>query len=382
MIDHDKGMRESRVCVVGPVLPYRGGIAHYNSMLFRELREMGVQARMYSFSRQYPRFLYPGANDRDASLGGFREPGVEYTIDSINPFSWWKTARAIARSSPDLVVFHWWTVFWAPCFIFMANLLRRRGIRIALICHNLVDHDAGAWKRRISEKVLDAADAFFVHSSEHKRTLQSKRPDVPVVQHPIPVYGHYPPAGKTLPKRGRLELLFFGFIRPYKGLDVLIEAIRLLDDPDVHLTVIGEYWGDASALLRQTEGYPNIECHLGYMSDQDAADYFARADFVILPYRAATGSAVASVAFHYNKPIIASQTGGLPDVVFEGITGRLVPPNDAVALANTIRATDRSQAASLSEGVRSFKDRNSWRSLCSALLELKHDPLFDAQTVA
>lgn len=378
----DKEIRASKVCVVGPVLPYRGGISHYNSMLFRELREMGVQARMFSFSRQYPRLLYPGANDRDPSLGEFREPGVEYTIDSINPFTWWKTARNIVLSAPDLVVFHWWTVFWAPCFIFMAHLLRRRGIRIALICHNLVDHDAGALKKRISDQVLNMADAFFVHSSEHKRSLQSTRPGKPVVQHPIPVYGHYPPALHPLPKRGRLELLFFGFIRPYKGLDVLIEAIRLLDDPEVYLTVIGEYWGDSSVLVKQTEACPNIESHLRYMSDGEAADYFARADFVMLPYRAATGSAVASVAFHYDKPIIASQTGGLPDVVFEGLTGKLVPPNDAIGLADTLRATDRNQAVSLSAGVRNFKERNSWQSLCSTLLTLGQSRLPDTETLA
>ncbi|KAA0072056.1 glycosyltransferase family 4 protein [Rhodanobacter sp. T12-5] len=371
MTTSDNTLRPPRICVVGPVLPFRGGISHYNSMLFRALKDIGVQVSMFSFSRQYPKLLYPGANDRDPALGTYREPGVHYTIDSINPFTWWRTSRRIASELPDMVVFHWWTVFWAPCFVLMAYLLKRRGIRIVLICHNLVDHDSGALKSTISRWALNMADAYLVHSSEHKRRLLLEKPNIPVAQHPIPVYGHYPQAQHKLRKRGRLELLFFGFIRPYKGLDVLIDAMHQLSDPDVHLTVIGEYWGDPSALLEQLSRHQEIEAYLSYMSDEEAAEYFERADFVVLPYRAATGSAVASVAFHYNKPIIASRTGGLPDVVIDGYTGKLVTPNDPRELASVLRQMNRTQAQLLSDGVRNFKASNSWQSLCNELLLLE-----------
>lgn len=356
--------------MVGPVLPFRGGIAHYNSMLFRALLDSGVDARLFSFSRQYPKLLYPGANDRDPALEGYLEPGVDYSIDSINPLSWWKTAQAIARTKPDLVVFHWWTVFWAPCFWFMAKCLKRHDIRIGIICHNLVDHDAGKLKARISQAVLGVADVYLVHSSEHANILRATHPEAAVAQHPIPVYGHYPQPKEQLAKRGRLELLFFGFIRPYKGLDVLIEAMRKLNDDEVHLTVIGEHWGKPDELLAQVTDLPNIDLHLGYMSDEDAAAHFARADFIVLPYRKATGSAVASVAFHYDKPLIASRTGGLPDVVVEGVTGKLVPPGDASALADVIRQTNRHSASALSAGVRQFKKVNDWNSMCSQLVRL------------
>ncbi|MBQ4854712.1 glycosyltransferase family 4 protein [Rhodanobacter sp. B2A1Ga4] len=374
--------RPRRICVVGPVLPFRGGISHYNSMLFRALKESDVQVSLFSFSRQYPKLLYPGANDRDPSLKGYREPGAQYTIDSINPFTWWKTARSIIRERPDMVVFHWWTVFWAPCFAFMASLLKRHDIRIAIICHNLVDHDSGVLKATISRWVLDMADAYLVHSSEHKNMLLMARPGISVAQHPIPVYGHYPQAGQMLAKRGRLELLFFGFIRPYKGLDILLEAMHQLDDTAIHLTVIGEHWGDPSALLEQLSTFPNVEAHLRYMSDGEAADYFERTDFVVLPYRTATGSAVASVAFHYNKPIIASRTGGLPDVVIDGVTGKLVAPNNPKELADTVRQLDRAQAQRFSDGVRNFKTINDWRSLCDSLLSLEKIHLSEPQLPA
>lgn len=366
----DDATRPRRICVVGPVLPFRGGISHYNSMLFRALKECGVKVNLFSFSRQYPKLLYPGANDRDPSLIDYREPGAQYTIDSINPFTWWRTARSIIRERPDMVVFHWWTVFWAPCFAFLIYLLKRRNIRITLICHNLVDHDASGMKTRISRYILNLADAYLVHSSEHRDTLQLARPGIPVMQHPIPVYGHYPAARNSLPKRGRLELLFFGFIRPYKGLDVLIEAMHQLGDSDVYLTIIGEHWGDPSSLSKTISESANIEPHLRYMSDEEVADYFERADIVVLPYKAATGSAVASVAFHYDKPIIASRIGGLPDVVIDGSTGKLVPPNDPSALAETLRRTSRSDALSISHGVQDFKKSNDWNSLCRQLIAL------------
>lgn len=364
------GSSTHRIAVVGPVLPYRGGIAQYNTLLARAFATHQCDACFFSFSRQYPQWLYPGAGDRDPSFENHVEPGVHYTIDSINPLTWWKTARAIAQQAPDLVVFHWWTAFWAPCFMTMIWLLKRRGIRVALICHNLVDHDASGLKAAISRHVIGMADACLVHSTEHAGILKREWPRKSVVQHPIPVYGHYPPPRGTLAKRGRLELLFFGFIRPYKGLDVLLEALETLADRDVRLTVIGEHWGNPEALVRETADNANVELHLLYMSDAEAAEYFHRADFVVLPYKSATPSAVASLAYHYDIPIIASRVAGLVDVVVDGQTGILVPPRDQRALADAIRVASRDQSRQLAEGVAIYKKTHGWDSLCATLDQL------------
>ena len=357
----------NRITVVGPVLPYRGGIAQYNTLL---ARAFAGQGGFFSFSRQYPQWLYPGDGDRDPSWANHVEPGVQYTIDSINPLTWLKTVRSIASQYPALVVFHWWTVFWAPCFAIMIRLLKRRGLRVALICHNLVDHEASGLKAAVSRRVIGMADAYLVHSTEHARSLRDEWPRKAVVQHPIPVYGHYPPSHGRLPKRGRLELLFFGFIRPYKGLDVLLEALAMVADKDVHLTVVGEHWGDPQSLIKATAHDPNIELHLRYMSDAEAAEYFERADFVVLPYKVATPSAVASVAYHYDTPLIASRVSGLSDVVVEGETGILVPANTHVALADAIRSATRAQSQSMELGVRAYKETHGWDSLRNALCRL------------
>jgi glycosyltransferase involved in cell wall biosynthesis len=360
-----------RIVVIGPMLPFRGGISQYNGLLFESLKKLGFSSYAVSFSRQYPALLYPGKNDRDESHAGRAIADVVYSIDSLNPFSWWRTARRIANSDPELVVFHWWTIFWAPCFSFMCYLLRRKRRRIAFICHNLEDHDSGGLKAAISRRLLGMADGFLTHSQAQKSALAEMHPDKPVRFHPIPNYGHYPAPTGSLEKRGRLELLFFGFIRPYKGLDVLIEALGRLQDERVYLTVVGEPWGDVSEIQRAAaESGIKAEFHLEYKSDEEVADYFDRADFVVLPYRKATGSAVASVAHHYHKPLLASRVGGLPDVVVDGVTGILFPANDADALSQVIAHTSREQATAFSSEVEHYGRQWNWDSLSRSLKEL------------
>lgn len=361
----------SKIILVGPTAPFRGGISQYNTSLFRELRVTKASRVAYSFSRQYPRWIYPGQSDIDPSLAGHAEPGVVYGIDSINPATWLRTARQIAEERPQLVVFHWWTVFWAPCFMSMFALLKRRGIRMAFICHNLTDHDSAGFKVRLSNHMLAQADAYLVHSSEHVEVLARMQPEKPIAYHPLPVFDHYPTPRGVLPKRGRLELLFFGFIRPYKGLDLLIEALRNLHDENVFLTVVGEPWGDQEDAIRDAaRSAPNVELHLSYTSNEDVADFFGRADIVVLPYRTATGSAVAAVAQHYEKAMLATRVGGLPDVVIQGRTGILVPPGDTRSLADAIGSLTREQASAMALGVRDFKLKWNWSSLAAELLKL------------
>jgi glycosyltransferase involved in cell wall biosynthesis len=364
----DKNSSPGEIVVVGPVLPYRGGISQYNTSLFRSLKNIGLSTMGISFSRQYPAVLYPGKSDIDVANATHEEEGILYSIDSLNPFSWWTTFRKIAEHRPKLVVFHWWTVFWAPCFSMIILLLRSRGLRVAFICHNLEDHDSGGIKAWLSRWTLSLADSYLVHSTEQADIMASTATGKQVVFHPIPAYGHYPAASGKLHKRGRLELLFFGFIRPYKGLDLLIEALKLLDDGEIYLTVVGEPWGDPDDLLASAEALgSNVEFHLDYTSDEDVAEYFDRADFAVLPYRKATGSAVAAVAQHYLKPLLATRVGGLCDVVVEGKTGILVEPNDIGALAEAIRTSTREHASALSLGIKELGLQWNWNSLARAL---------------
>ncbi|MEO6967163.1 MAG: glycosyltransferase [Rhodanobacteraceae bacterium] len=362
------------MALVGPVKPFRGGIAQYTTELHRALSTR-CDLQTLSFRRQYPAWLYPGKSDREPGMEGHVEHGVDYILDALNPSTWAATARSIAARGCDLAVIDWWTLFWAPGFALIAQMLRRRGVPVVFICHNLFDHDSGAIKRALSTKLLSQANAYLVHSQDQAIQLRNLFPDKPVLTHPHPTHDRFPDASKLLPKRGRLELLFFGFIRPYKGLDVLADALARLNDREVYLTVVGEPWCAPKELrnrIRAT-GAPNVELHLDYVEATDAANFFARADLVVLPYRSATGSAVAAVAYHYDRPLLATRVGGLPDVIEDGRTGFLIDPDSAGQLAARLRSTSREELGQMHVYIRAYKTRFTWSSLADSLVDMAHD---------
>lgn len=359
---------EKPIVVVGPTPPFRGGISQYNSELLRALDEMQTSpVACISFKRQYPAWLYPGESDLDPSLAGHKEARTSYLIDSLDVRTWDHSAKTIIGMQPRAVLFHWWTVFFLPCFSYLAIRLRKHRIPVGLICHNLTDHDASWIKVRMSNLMLRLANGYAVHSRNHRDALVARWPKKPVVRYPIPTYSSFPRPVGSLPKRGRLELLFFGFIRPYKGLDVLLDALAQLGDREVFLTVVGEHWTDPEALRAQASNTPNVELHLEYCHDSDVSEYFSRADLVVLPYRSATGSAVASVASAFSKPILATSVGGLPDVVEEGVSGFLVPPADSGAIAEAIRCVDRETTSEMSRMMEMNLASKGWQSACEKI---------------
>lgn len=359
-----------RIALLGPVTPYRGGIAQYTTAL-RAALDKHAKLTTISFKRQYPMWLYPGETDKDPTRQDQTLEGVSYLLDIYNPLSWRKAADKIANEGCEIAVMTWWTIVWQPGFAYIARRLRRRGVKVVFLCHNLFDHGAKGAKRKISETLLKQADAYIVHGTEQAKLLHDIAPDTAVMQRLHPIYTHFPDPSEQLPKRGKLELLFFGLVRPYKGLDVLIEALAKLNNSDIHLTVAGEPWGDKveqRAKLEQA-GVPNLELHLNYITDEDAANYFARADAVILPYLSATGSGVVPLAYHYGKPVVATRVGGLPDTIIEGKTGWLVAPKDSAALVNVISTLDRQQLQGMQKDIATFCEKNSWDAFAHAICE-------------
>ena len=363
--------REESIAVIGPLPPHRGGISEFGLRLHRALASV-CEPHTFAFSRQYPALLYPGPSDRNPDAAAVVDPGVAYTLDSMNPFTWFATARAAVRTNPLALVVQWWTVFWWPAFYLIARYARSRGTPVILLCHNMVDHEGAAWKRFLSARMMRQADAFVVHSTEHRQQIEHQFPGKPVMFAPIPAYHEHPPSTAPLPKRGRLELLFFGFIRPYKGLDVLLDALELLRDEDVYLTVAGEAWSDSEqtiARLRRMQS-ERIELHIEFVSDSAAAALIERADAVVLPYLAASGSAVTALAYNFDTPVIASRIGGLCDAVVEGQTGVLFRAGDAHDLAEAIRNIDRDTLTAMTSSVASYRSQNSWGAYAEKISDL------------
>lgn len=328
--------------------------------------------KVYSFSRQYPSLLFPGASDRenDADVPGGLD--ISFTLDSINPLSWRRTASEIIAFKPDLVIIPVWTFFLAPCQRYLAIRCRKAGVHVRLFCHNVFDHDAAIWKSWLTKRLIRTADSCVTHSDEMAIQLGGISPRTPVYVHPHPIYEQYPEPVLTLPREAELELLFFGLIRPYKGLDIAIEAMDHLKGLSVKLRIVGEFWQSPASISQKIRAAgldSQIEIVAGYVSDTEAAAYFSRADAVLLPYINATCSGVIPLAYRYGKPVVVTNLPGLTSVVIDGETGWIVARNDPPALAQTIKSKLTAEwCATRGPSIDKLKRRLSWNGLAEVTM--------------
>lgn len=379
-----------RICVVGPTYPFRGGIAHYTTLLVRHLRAAGHTAPLFSFTRQYPRWLFPGKSDRDPSDTPLRVD-CEYILDPSNPLTWLRLYRRVRAEHPDLLVLQWWVPYWTPCLTTIAHLVKRNTkIKIVFICHNVVPHEGGGViDRRLALTVLRRGDALVVHSEQDRYRLLALLPQARVYKAAIPTYaplgGQASQDGRDLRRElglphGRAIVLFFGFVRPYKGLEYLIQAMRAVRERvDAHLLVVGEFWTAPEFYQRYADEFGVSDAMTivnRYVPNEDLEPYFALADAVALPYVSATQSAVVQLAFGFGKPVITTRVGGLHEVVEDGVTGLIVPPQDEAALAAAIvRYFEQGLAGPMAANVRRIAAAQtySWQQLVGTLEQVAGD---------
>lgn len=372
-----------RIDLVGPVPPSHGGISVYTARLYAELRRRH-DVRLICFRHLYPRFLYPGRHDRK----GADEPSPEGALpllDGRNPLSWLHVARCIRRRRPEWLILSWWVVYWVPLYWLLLGAARAAGSRVLFLCHNVEEHESNGWKRWLTRGILLRGDALLVHTVDERERLKVLVGDKRVAVVPLPSYeGLHVRLPDKAEARRRLTLgadekivLFFGFVRPYKGLQVLLRAMPLvLRRLPVRLLVAGEFWekrGPYDRLIADLGLQAAVNVDDRYIPDEEMADYFQAADVVVLPYTAVTGSAIASLAIGFHKPIVASAIGALKEVVIPGEMGLLVPPGDAVALAAALIEFFTCFGERESE-IRNYamelNRRLSWSSLVEAIEEL------------
>jgi glycosyltransferase involved in cell wall biosynthesis len=303
---------------------------------------------VYSFRRQYPNWLYPGSNDQISGNLLTNEYDYQYLLDSMNPITWFQTAKLIRNSEPDLVLLQWWTTFFVPSFWVILQLIRRR--KIVFIIHNVYPHEPHFLSQLITRKTLMKADFFILHSHKEVDKLIKFLPRAKIKLCPHPIYNHFPKSGLTrVENRKRLGitsdskiLLFFGYVRPYKGLDVLLDAlIKVIEDGlDCKLIVAGEVWHDKVIYLEKIKklGLHSfvkiVDC---YIPDDQVDLYFSSADIYIAPYTAGTQSGSLTLALNYGLPIITTDLIGatLPSEIQKQIT--IVKRNDPDAIALGIK---------------------------------------------
>lgn len=346
-----------KTLIVGPVPPYRAGIAYCTMRLAEELG-----ADVVSFKRQFPALLYPGSSDVDPTLPRFER--ARFLLDIVNPLTWVRTALLLRREQPDAVILVWWVWVWALPYLTLLAFLPKR-TRVVLQCHNIGDKEPAAWKRLLTNLVLRRGDVLVVHARTEAEDA-ARRTTRPIVTTFLPVHE----LGRAVPERevARRQLglrgnvaLFFGHVRPFKGLDVALRAWPLLQS-EVMLVVAGEAWWKGEAGYRElAEGLENVRLEFRFIPDAEIATYFAAADVVLAPYRREAQSGVALTAFHFARPVIATSVGGLPEIIEEGRNGMLVPPEDPAALAAAIdRFFSRQDRESMERHAAASARKYSW----------------------
>ena len=335
-----------KIYLIGPTHPFRGGISHHTTLLYRYLQKRH-ESIFLAFKRQYPKLFFPGKTDIDPSQTHIKEERVYRKLDSMNPISWFKVARKIIKSDPDLVIIPWWTFFWAPQFWTISLLIKIfTSSKILFICHNVVMHESKLIDKLSTKFVLKNGDFFIVHSEDDQRNLLTMFPEARVKKSFHPTYdvfntGVFDPY--KIRKKYGIEgkvILFFGFVREYKGLKYLIKAMpEILFEITVTLLIVGEFWQDKDEYLYLIDNLgikDNIIIIDDYIPNEEVGSYFVAADLVVQPYTSATGSGIVQMAFGFNKPVVATMVGSLPEVVEDGKTGYLVQPRSSQELAEAI----------------------------------------------
>jgi len=321
--------------IIGPVPPYRAGIAYCTMRLAQELN-----ADVVSFKRQFPKSLYPGGSDVDETLPKYE--GARFLLDIVNPITWIATGLKLRKEKPESVILVWWVWVWALPYLTILALIPK-STRVVLQCHNIGDKEPAAWKRWLTNRVLRRGDVLVVHAKSEADDAARRVPGKRIITTFLPVHE----LGGAIPTRdeARQQLaldgnvaLFFGHVRPFKGLDIALKAWRELQT-DVTLAVAGEaWWRNEEEYRILAKGLTNVRLDFRYIPDSEIATWFAAADVVLAPYRIEAQSGVALTAFHFARPVIATTVGGLPEIIREGENGMLVPPEDPGALAKAIDA--------------------------------------------
>ena len=326
-----------RISIIGPAYPLRGGIAHHVYWLQKDLRKRGHRVQVISYRQLYPRIFFPGTTEIDNSNLRL-DAGALQILTPLNPFTWLRAYRQVKAFSPDSIVFEWWQPFFGLLVGTLARLLRKLGVRCIIECHNVFPHEASPIDRPLLRFALSAADHLITHSENDRKDLLTLLPHKEISVAPLPLFEEF--LSKQDKSRTGRKILFFGKVRRYKGLEVLLAALpRVLSKIDCELLIAGEFYESLEKyqqLIRRLGIESSVELDDRYVPNEEVAAIFERADVLVLPYVSASQSGVARIALSNRLPIIASSTGGLCETVVDNVNGLLFQPGDSEALAGQI----------------------------------------------
>ena len=363
-----------RIAFLGPSYPWRGGIAQFANILGNKLALQGHEIMMFTFIHQYPALLFPGSEQMDSSSQTVKLP-TQRILTPYNPLNWFSAIKDIKGWNPDVIIVSYWIPLMAPAFGFVLRNLRKT--KIVYLLHNIEFHEKWPLADKLTRYALKPADYYITlsaNSAQSLYTILKLKDQSKVINLFHPVYEHLivqPDSDKAL----KHKILFFGFVKHYKGLDILLQAmpIVLKQLPELKLVIAGDVYGDKHVyydLIDKLGIKDNVELHFKYIPDEQLEEFFEASDVCALPYRTATQSGVAQMAFAHEVPVIATQVGGIQEVVIDGENGLLVPPEDPTALAaKIVEFYEQGYSAKFKTAIRKQNRQYSWDSFVKQLME-------------
>ena len=370
-----------KIVMIGPVYPYKGGISHYTGMMYRELAKK-YDVTMISFKMQYPKFLFK-KEQKDYTNDSFAVENTQFLLNTANPFNIISVANKIKKMKPDMVLIPWWHPYFAPCFRILEFCLKRT-TKILFVCHNVFPHERFPMDRQLSQMVLKRGDAFVVQSQMDEQDLLMVKKKAVHKLTPHPTYNAFKMQGMTKEQARKIldisenekVMLFFGFVREYKGLKHIINAMPAIisEIGNIKLLIVGDFGSDREQYMRlieENDVKDHIEIVEGYIPDKEVEKYFAACDLVTLPYESATQSGIVQIAYGFDKPVIVTNVGGLPDVVTDGKTGYVVEPQNANELADAvIKYYSENKEEEFSKNVQAEAYKYSWDRMVEVIEKL------------
>ncbi len=369
-----------KILLFGPAFPLRGGMAHFITLLYSHLTQRGHNVEIINFKRQYPKILFPGKTQEESGEAGIPVP-CTVLIDSINPLNWILNGLKLRNRNADLVISTYWLPFFGPSSGTLHALLRTGKTKTLTILHNVIPHERRPGDILFTKFLFRFTDYFIAQSESVEKDLLRFVPNAKYRRVALPMFSLFKEripkqeAKKQLGINDEKVILFFGYIRPYKGLHVLIDAMKIMKQKmNLRLLVCGEFYGDEEKYRAHMNAVGIEEKTMvisDYIPNENVHLYFSAADVVVQPYISATQSAIAQIAYFFSSPIIATNVGALPEVVIHEKSGLIVPPNDPQALADAImRFYSGNLEAKLTAGANEERKKYSWDPMVDAIEQL------------
>ncbi len=373
---------QKKIIIVGTSWPYRGGLGTYNERLAREFQKEGHSVEIFTFTLQYPSFLFPGKTQ----FSNEKTPNdlvIHRTINSLNPFTWIKTGMKIRKKHADMILFCYWMAFFAPCYATIARFARNNGSKMVGIIHNMIPHEPTILDKLFPQLFVKKMQSFVCMAKSVEDDIRKfDHADKPIVVSPHPLYDHY---GDLLTKTEasvRLAIneqysyvLFFGFIRHYKGLDLLLEAFAdsRLRNYNVKLIVAGEFYENPQPyweLIAKLKLENHIELRTHFIPESEVKNYFSIADIVAQPYRSATQSGVSQIAYHFEKPMLVTNVGGLAEIVPNGKVGYVVEVNKKQIADALVDFFENKRSDEFIRNIKNEKTKYEWSKMTDIIINL------------